>query len=542
MSDTPPHLDQLASRVQALYSRPTVAMEIVRLAEQPRVDPRALKQCVEQDPALACKILRVVNSSVYGLSRPVTDLSQALQLLGIKPLQFLVLGFNLPDALFAEVASRELRWYWTNTLTRAVAARLLSEQLWHRPGDEAFTVGLLQDIGILVMIRELRTSYTHFLAGVIQEKRHLAALEQDTLGFDHTQLSAAVLARWRLPQRLVEAIATPKRMARLARMTPPDGDLPQILHLAELLAELVGQQRLTVLPDLLEAGKLYRGMTKLKLASLVESLQPQVDQLADVLALELTEKRDYVQVLLQAHRHMADLSEQLAGQPVAERDTDPPHGQLLEQSRELTVAMQNFLHNADARQQPGGERRQWQTGHAAHDRAPWQQEQQDADLHLRDESQRLLRLLNSAAKRCRELRCELSLLLVEPHTPATAVESLPMGTRREVREALVEACSSLDDANITLIPIGSASTAAVLTNCERRTAVAIAHRVIARLGAPAFMASGSEGGIGTTVCIGVATACAVPRNFDAVRLLESAERCLSAARGCGISTAKSIEV
>ena len=85
-------------------------------------------------------------------------------------------------------------------------------------------------------------------------------------------------------------------------MEPPEGDLPQILHLAEMLMQLVGQRRLHVLPELLEAGKLYRGMTKSKLAALVEGLQPQVDQLAEVLSLELTEERDYVQMLLDAHR------------------------------------------------------------------------------------------------------------------------------------------------------------------------------------------------------------------------------------------------
>ena len=50
-------------------------MELVRLAEEPRVDAQALKECVAQDPALTCKVLRVVNSSLYGLNRPVADLS-----------------------------------------------------------------------------------------------------------------------------------------------------------------------------------------------------------------------------------------------------------------------------------------------------------------------------------------------------------------------------------------------------------------------------------------------------------------------------------
>src|SRR6187551_835124 len=235
MNEVAPQLEEIASRAITLYSRPTVAMELLRLVDQPSVDSSALRECVAQDPALTCKVLRVVNSSLYGLHRPVADLGQAIGLIGIKPLKLLVLGFSLPDSLFAEVAARELRWYWTNTLTRAVAARLLAEQLWRQSGDEAFIAGLLQDIGILVLLRELGEPYARFLTGVIDERCHLAALEQDTLGFDHNQLSAALLARWQLPERLVNAIAAPKKIARLSRMTPAEGDLPQILHLAEML-------------------------------------------------------------------------------------------------------------------------------------------------------------------------------------------------------------------------------------------------------------------------------------------------------------------
>ena len=58
-------------------------MELMRLADQPSVEASALKDCVAQDPALACKLLRVVNSSFYGLHRPVADLNQAIGLIGI---------------------------------------------------------------------------------------------------------------------------------------------------------------------------------------------------------------------------------------------------------------------------------------------------------------------------------------------------------------------------------------------------------------------------------------------------------------------------
>src|ERR1044072_9650271 len=102
MNEVASQLEEIASRAIALYSRPSVALELVRLADEPRADAKALKECIAQDPALTCKVLRVVNSSLYGLNRPVADLNQAIGFLGIKPLKLLVLGFNLPASLFAE--------------------------------------------------------------------------------------------------------------------------------------------------------------------------------------------------------------------------------------------------------------------------------------------------------------------------------------------------------------------------------------------------------------------------------------------------------
>jgi HD-like signal output (HDOD) protein len=541
MSDSASQLDQIATQAIALYSRPTVAMELVRLVEEPRVDASMLKNCIAQDPALTCKVLRVVNSSLYGLNRPVADLSQAINLLGIKPLKLLVLGFSLPDALFAELAGRELQWYWTNTLTRAVAARLLAEQLWRQPGDEAFTAGLLQDIGILVLLRELGEPYARFLTGVIDEKCHLAALEQETLGFDHIQLSASLLKRWQLPQRLVDAIALPKRAARLARMTSPDANLPQILHLAEMLMHLVGQRRLEVLPDLLEAGKEYRGMTKSKLAALVEGLQPQVDQLAEVLALELSEQRDYVRMLLEAHQRMAALSEQITGRASGGAGEDHAYAQLLAHTHELSGAMHSFLAGRGESLEASGGRLHAQ--HAGHQRFPAPEGLPAANGcgELCDHAALSAALL-AAATRCRDRRQELSLLLVEPNIYDIHCDPQAEAASRQVRAALEIACAGFGQYKAAVLPLSVQRTAAILANCERRAALAVAQTAIAELTRLAGRSLAADGGLATTLSVGVATASAVPKNFDPNRMIDSAARCLSAARACGFSAVKSIEV
>ena len=167
MNDPSATLDRLAAHAEQLYSLPAVAMEVLQLTDNPQVDTQALKECIENDPALTGKILRVVNSSLFSLSREISDLNQALALLGTKPLKLLVLGFSLPSGLYAGIEARTLGRYWRRTLTKAVAGRELAEHLWHVPGDDAFIAGLLQDVGILLLLQQLGQPYVQLLERVL---------------------------------------------------------------------------------------------------------------------------------------------------------------------------------------------------------------------------------------------------------------------------------------------------------------------------------------------------------------------------------------
>src|SRR5256885_1402829 len=128
-ADRPPSapiLDHLAARAAQLYSLPAVAVEILQLTGDGEVDRPALKRCLENDPALTTRILKAVNSSLFGLTRKVSDLGQALALLGVKPLKMLVLGFTLPSELTAQMDKEVLGHYWRHTLLKAAAYRELS--------------------------------------------------------------------------------------------------------------------------------------------------------------------------------------------------------------------------------------------------------------------------------------------------------------------------------------------------------------------------------------------------------------------------------
>lgn len=110
-------LEAFLDRARPLYTMPAVAVEVLAVVDDPRTDAARLKACIERDPALTAKLLRVVNSSLYSPARPVADLSQAVTLIGVRAVKLLALGFCLPERMFGEKASQALAHYWRRAST-----------------------------------------------------------------------------------------------------------------------------------------------------------------------------------------------------------------------------------------------------------------------------------------------------------------------------------------------------------------------------------------------------------------------------------------
>ena len=222
--------------------------------------------------------------------------------------------------MFLGIEGTTLAWYWRRTLTKAVAAREISERYWKIAGDEAFIAGLLQDIGVLLLLQQLGEPYARFLEKVISRKAELGRFEVDALGFPHTTLSARLLEHWRLPAGLVEAVAwqpgpqmndpsAPDEGRKASLPVPP---LAQILHLGELMARLLVDGEHAALGQLAEAGRIYHGLSAGQFEDLIEELEGKVQQLASVLSLQLPDGLEYRDVLAEAHRQLAQVAGQAA--------------------------------------------------------------------------------------------------------------------------------------------------------------------------------------------------------------------------------------
>lgn len=522
----PPSLDALADGADRLYSLPAVALEVLRLTEQPTLDARQLCECVQSDPAMAAKLLRVVNSSLYGLPHEVASLPQALALLGVEPLKLLVLGFALPDRLYENLTGDALRRYWTESLTTAAAARAIAEAGWGRSGDEALVAGLMQGLGQLVLVGKLGDDYANLLestaAKPLQPARSMLPLEREALGFEHPELSAELVRRWRLPERLSAAIQA-QATDDLSGLTGDDACLAQSLRLANLLTRLVTGGDFAALPILLEQGALYCGLDKHRVNALIGSLQERVRQLSSAMAIELDEATDYREVLVQAHAQMTLLSDQAAIRLMGERrsaeeiDQDEQLArELLTETKRLSAAMRIFLAGGTGPRTDGATDEADLLGPR---RRPHSAARATPSLH---------EAIAGVAEACRQRRQAMTLSLLRLNEESAYTDADVMALRQWI--ASTELADEFDAA--VWLPITRDRCGVLLPGMDRIDANRLWNEAADRLAVATPL----------RLDAGLAGVASIARGFDPQKMIEAAERCLDAATAVAGPSVKSIEV
>ncbi len=195
-------------RIYALRDLPTlpvVARKILLAAEDDRSSHRILAGIVSRDQALTAKVLGLANSAYYGLRSEVRTLNHALSIIGSTMLRQLSLCAFVKDRWKSGGGSRED--FWQHSIAVAYAASFLAEKSGKASPDEAFCVGLLHDIGVLVLDTEFPQEYATVHASLSKEGGAREAVERAMLGIDHLQAGVWLAERWQLPQSVVDAIA-----------------------------------------------------------------------------------------------------------------------------------------------------------------------------------------------------------------------------------------------------------------------------------------------------------------------------------------------
>jgi len=195
-------------KTKGLPSPTGVALQILRLAQDDTSTVEAVARAVEKDPAVASRLLALVNSPLAGLSRQVASVSRAVALVGIRAVTQLALGFSLvSNNRKGACAAFDYGLFWSESLATAVAARHLAHHLKCFPPDEAFTCGLLSQVGRLALATAFPESYSDALkVATTDDPNDLCEIERAVFGIDHCAIGGAMMADWHMPGLFCDAV------------------------------------------------------------------------------------------------------------------------------------------------------------------------------------------------------------------------------------------------------------------------------------------------------------------------------------------------
>lgn len=195
------------AHIGEVSSLPSVALQIVNVANDPATGAGDLLEAVRSDPALSMRLMRSVNSSYYALKEKVADLKQAIALLGFEEIRNLALTAYVAP-LFHQTSGYlgySRQGLWDHMVGAGMAAQLIAKSCRRNRPQEAYLAGLLHDVGLILIDQHLHQPFCDVI-DALTEETPVCEIETRVLGFDHAALGEYVAARWSLPERVTAAI------------------------------------------------------------------------------------------------------------------------------------------------------------------------------------------------------------------------------------------------------------------------------------------------------------------------------------------------
>jgi putative nucleotidyltransferase with HDIG domain len=221
----------VVSTLRDLPALPAIVAELLGSLDRDDAGTKLLAEKLSHDQALTAKTLRLANSSFYGMQNKVTTIQQAIAILGFNSVRTLVIAASITGCFPMDgPGSFNFKAFWRHSVGTALCAKGLAR---HMPvnQDQAFMVGLLHDIGRLVLVTRCPELFEDVVKHRAEHDCYLLDAERAVLGIDHAAVGEALAVHWKFPVTMQRAIA---EHHALNRMTA--GSLTYVAHVADALA------------------------------------------------------------------------------------------------------------------------------------------------------------------------------------------------------------------------------------------------------------------------------------------------------------------
>ncbi len=307
-----PDVREAIKKSAAIPSMPQVVSRFLEVIQDPDFDYDKVVKVLSADAGTVSEILRLSNSALFGVSRKVTSLKQALTLLGPRRTRSLVLGRYLVEAMSGGgQGAIDTSYFWRRSLASAVVAARLADTACPRLRDEVFIAGLLADIGVGILAQTFPKQYSP-ISGRYAPQGDFFTLDEEfnVVGTNHAEVAHMVLSEWSLPEDVCEAIAmshgefdgVKETSAQQIGMLISGSDL-----VAKLLSELPDDEHCAT--TCAEAARVA-GVSVGVLEGALKDVEADIEELAVILKIDVIPSRVYRQVAEAIREHLVTVPPQ----------------------------------------------------------------------------------------------------------------------------------------------------------------------------------------------------------------------------------------
>jgi putative nucleotidyltransferase with HDIG domain len=205
--------ETILRRVRDLPSLPDVVSSTMNLLSSPDASASQVAKIISYDPGLTSKFIRMVNSAAYGFQRQISSVQHAIMILGFSTVRGVVLSASIFKLFEGQNHKHNIEptEFWRHSIGTAIASRIMATKWRIQYADDAFTAGMLHDIGKMILDYYFVADYQK----VVQEAKQqnlpthglgFLQIEQKVLRIDHAELGYQLACRWKLPATFAEVI------------------------------------------------------------------------------------------------------------------------------------------------------------------------------------------------------------------------------------------------------------------------------------------------------------------------------------------------
>ncbi len=192
---------QILEKSEDLPCLPMTSIKVFKLCSDENVDSGKLEELLKSDQALVAKILRTVNSALYGLRREITSIREVISLLGIQGIKNVVLQASTAD-LFNFEGGKQL---WQDSIEASLIIEGLAKQLRRSSDDTQFLTALLHNIGRSIFAKHFSKIYAPIIANC-HNLNEIYLAEEALFAMDNRETGGILACNWELPLDVVSGI------------------------------------------------------------------------------------------------------------------------------------------------------------------------------------------------------------------------------------------------------------------------------------------------------------------------------------------------